>query len=132
MIQNRKTSTIYMSSFGHNLFLVTVDTSDNCQTKPNRNQSDIDSDLIGDACDNCRNTPNANQADYDRDDVGNACDNCRFWFNPKQEEDAEIIYGVDKCKIRPAMSNSKDAIHSGSKGFVAEIMEKLLELYYAN
>lgn len=47
---------------------------DNCPTKANRHQEDIDGDNIGDVCDNCPRVRNPSQEDADRDNVGDACD----------------------------------------------------------
>ncbi|MCU0664435.1 MAG: thrombospondin type 3 repeat-containing protein [Myxococcota bacterium] len=60
---------------------------DNCRAVPNPEQSNLDSDSLGDACDldldgdgvpntwdNCPKLANADQADEDRDGTGDACD----------------------------------------------------------
>jgi len=48
--------------------------NDNCADYYNLNQTDSDSDGLGDACDNCTETPNTCQADTDGDGYGNMCD----------------------------------------------------------
>jgi hypothetical protein len=50
------------------------DTSDNCLTAGNMDQSDGDSDGWGDVCDNCPFKANPDQADTDGDTKGDACD----------------------------------------------------------
>jgi len=67
----------------------TDDVSDNCPLIFNPEQTDTDSDTIGDACDNdddgdtvadandnCPLVANSDQADSDNDGSGDACDNC--------------------------------------------------------
>jgi len=49
------------------------DVCDNCPTRPNATQSDVDNDGVGDACDNCPTIFNPNQADSNNDGVGDAC-----------------------------------------------------------
>ena len=63
------------------------DTTDNCRTIPNPDQTNTDGDTQGDACDpdddndtipdttdNCRTVSNPDQADADDDGIGDACD----------------------------------------------------------
>ncbi|MCP4707030.1 MAG: LPXTG cell wall anchor domain-containing protein, partial [Planctomycetes bacterium] len=50
------------------------DNEDNCPNKPNPNQLNSDTDMLGDACDNCDYVDNPGQADADGDGSGDACD----------------------------------------------------------
>ncbi|MCP4685343.1 MAG: hypothetical protein GY867_07830 [bacterium] len=103
---------------------------DNCPETYNPAQSDVDSDLIGDACDectdtdgdgyadpgfaastcgldNCPDSANADQADLDVDGVGDVCDNCPDRYNPGQEDsDSDDIGDVcDGCCIPPTVGD---------------------------
>ena len=51
-----------------------MDSEDNCPSDPNPDQTDTDSDGVGDACDNCPSNANADQADFDADGLGDICD----------------------------------------------------------
>ena len=78
-----------------------TDGFDNCRTAFNPDQSDLDYDLLGDACDpmpdfdgdwvangadNCEWSANPLQTDQDNDAVGDACDNCVGAANPAQRD----------------------------------------------
>ena len=106
--------------------------------KPNPTQTDRDGDRIGDECDNCPFRSNNNQADFDEDGVGNACDNCRFYPNPEQGAGDRQTYG-SLCTTRPKGMEIQDyegdeyyddEMNLNKKGMAAEIMEKLLKMYY--
>jgi len=60
-----------------------VDTSDNCITTPNTDQSDADGDGVGTACDACFGAPNV---DGDTDKICDAVDNCAAVPNPTQAD----------------------------------------------
>jgi hypothetical protein len=49
----------------------TIDCDDNCIDTPNADQSDIDSDGVGDVCDNCRLVANPDQRDTNSDEDDN-------------------------------------------------------------
>ena len=115
------------------LYPCTDDDDDNCQFVYNLDQRDSDQDEIGDVCDNCPSTKNTNQNDKDRDGVGNACDICRFDPDPTHQDPAACVnsayaeMGYDDEEEDDSMLMDGD-----KKSLAAEIMEKLLEMYYSN
>ena len=80
------------------------DTTDNCPTVSNQNQSDIDEDGWGDVCDNCPGTINPDQNDMDEDGIGSACDNCAYVSNATQS-DMEGDGVGDACDNCPYIVN---------------------------
>lgn len=77
------------------------DVCDNCPDDANQNQSDLDSDGLGDVCDtdmdgdnvtnvndNCPTVSNANQTDTDGDGLGDACDT---------DDDGDGVLDADNC-----------------------------------
>ena len=102
----------------------TANCDDNCPTVPNPEQTDINSDGIGEDCtgdqdadgvldedDNCLKTPNPDQVDTDNDLLGDACDadddnddvydifdNCPLNANPLQEDADQNGIG-DACDV---------------------------------
>jgi len=57
---------------------------DNCIFYFNLNQSDLDGDLIGDACDFDNSVKNFYEKDSDGDQIGDQNDNCPYIYNPSQ------------------------------------------------
>ena len=49
---------------------------DNCPSLASTNQTDPDSDGLGEICDNCPSVANVDQVDFDADSHGDACDEC--------------------------------------------------------
>jgi hypothetical protein len=77
---------------------------DNCPFEANADQSNNDSDTLGDVCDNCPVATNEDQIDSDGDAVGNACDNCPDLGNPGQEDGDGDGVG-DMCDNCPTIAN---------------------------
>lgn len=98
----------------------------------NSNQTDEDGDKIGDVCDNCRNMKNKNQNDDDKDNYGNACDTCRYVYNPQQEVNAFDVYGRDTCENEKKSASVNNDENGIKDSLAAQIMEKLLQMYYSN
>ena len=53
----------------------TIVLQDNCRYVANADQTDTDSDDVGEVCDNCPYAPNPDQRDSDGDGTGDSCDN---------------------------------------------------------
>ncbi len=97
------------------------DTDDNCVSTPNRNQTDVDQDLRGDACDTC---PNDAENDADSDTICGDLDNCKFATNTNQldrdndgqgnecdaDDDADgQIDSLDPSPLNPDLCGDGDA-----------------------
>ena len=111
-----------------------MDQNDNCIIKFNPDQKDSERDGVGDACDNCIDKSNSNQADKDEDGVGNACDNCRFVPNLDQKDSDNDGVG-DACETMTQNAYypmGRGDTNSEEKSLLAQIMEKLLDMYNYN
>jgi hypothetical protein len=75
-----------------------VECIDNCRSRFNPDQADLDDDLIGDPCDNCPEDWNPAQEDIDADRAGDACDNCVTDANGSQE-DLDLDGQGDRCDL---------------------------------
>ena len=129
-------------------FFTTVDTYDKCVEVYNPGNRDRDGNGIGDCCDPCTwkyddngvercHTPDElYPSDGDGDGVPDECDNCPKHYNPEQfNPDGTLpCKAKQKCHYRGetlAASSSSD-YDNDKKGVTAQIMEKLLEMYYNN
>jgi hypothetical protein len=96
---------------------------DNCICSYNPDQSDIDSDAVGDVCDNCILAFNPDQADVidcptfppSSDGWGTACDNCPDLCNPGQG-DADSDTVGDECDNCPTVPNADQLDSDGDAG----------------
>jgi hypothetical protein len=80
---------------------------DNCHTRPNTNQTDVDGDGFGDACDSCSGP---GPLDLDGDYVCDIHDNCPFIYNPGQEDENNDGYGDPcQCMLTPEVCDDQTA-----------------------
>ena len=85
---------------------------------------DKDGDGIADKCDNCPDDPNEDQLDSEGDGWGDVCDACKDVFLPGTY--------ASRCKNNGNLAEGANVSTVDKKGLAAEIMEKLLEMYYSN
>ena len=126
------------------VFFTTVDTYDKCVEVYNPGNRDRDGDGIGDCCDPCTMSIHEERcftpdelypSDHDDDGVPDECDNCPDHPNPVQFNSDGIL----PCKPRQKCPHDGETLAASSsdydndkKGVTAQIMEKLLEMYYNN
>jgi len=80
---------------------------DNCPLLSNGDQTNNDTDDLGDACDNCDDVANPDQQNSDNDDLGDGCDNCPTVPNQDQLDDDGDQAGdvCDVCPTDPSTAN---------------------------
>ena len=83
----------------------------------------------------CHTPDELHPSDRDGDGVPDECDNCPDDYNPEQFNSEGIL----PCKPRQKCSHDGETLAAASsdydndkKGVTAQIMEKLLEMYYSN
>jgi|GEM_PF-1597082 len=97
---------------------------DNCPDIANPDQTDSDSDSVGNACDQCPNGDDL--ADEDSDLVPDGCDNCRLIANPDQIDSDGDGFG-DTCDSCPGIINGdQDGLGGNCETLVTD--EILIEL----
>ena len=104
----------------------TDDSADNCPNVSNADQSDLDSDGVGDACDidddgdgftddldNCPTVASANQSDSDNDGIGDICDTVNTNPGAADGDNDGAADSTDNC---PSISNASQ-LDTDNDGF---------------
>lgn len=100
------------------------DSSDNCPSVSNANQSDMDKDGTGDLCD----------PDIDGDGIPNETDNCPLTANPDQADAYGTGFG-DACSVVHCVSTSEglqNALNAAQANGKNDVIRLVQGLYFGN